>query len=93
MAALLSFRQERPDEHGFAGSRRHLHDAIRLRGCWGQYCNLEMAVRTFLLVSADTLLTPFATRDTVVVPTPASFATSFIVIDIRLGPKNGKVYW
>jgi hypothetical protein len=50
----------------------------------GQYCNLEIAVKTFVLVSQDTLPAPFTTRDTVAVETPASLATSFTVHDRTL---------
>lgn len=53
-----------------------------------QYCNVEMAFKTLVLVSRDTLPLPFATRDTVAVETPANLATSFIVPDIPLSPIN-----
>ena len=53
-----------------------------------QYCKVEMALKTLVLVSQDTLRLPFATRDTVAVETPANLATSFIVPDITLSPIN-----
>jgi hypothetical protein len=48
---------------------------------FGQYCNREIAVKTLFLVSLDTFPLPFTTRDTVVVETPASLATSLTVLD------------
>jgi hypothetical protein len=45
----------------------------------GQYCNVEMAVKTLALVRPDTFAAPFTTRDTVATETPASRATSFTV--------------
>jgi hypothetical protein len=48
----------------------------------GRYCSLEIASKTLALLSLDTLLQPFTTRDTVVVETPASLATSLTVLDI-----------
>jgi hypothetical protein len=43
----------------------------------GRYCSLAIALKTLVLVSADTAPVPFVTRDTVAVETPASRATSF----------------
>jgi hypothetical protein len=48
------------------------------------YCNLEIAVKTFVFVVEDTLPAPFTTRDTDAVETSASLATSFIVHDPTL---------
>jgi hypothetical protein len=47
----------------------------------GRNPNWEMAFMTFVLLSHDTLPAPFTTRDTVAVETPASLATSLIVLD------------
>jgi len=55
----------------------------------GQYFNLEIAFKTLVLVSPDTLPASFTTRDTVVVETPADLATSFIVHGIKLSPVSG----
>ncbi len=55
---------------------------------FGQYCNLEIAVRTFDLVVHDTYPASFTTRDTVAVETPASPATSLIVLGLRLAAEG-----
>jgi hypothetical protein len=57
----------------------------------GQYCNSQIVAKTLVLILPFTLLAPFATRDTVAVETPASLATSFIVLDIIFSPAGGQV--
>jgi hypothetical protein len=48
----------------------------------GQYCSLETAANTFVLVLRDTVSEPFRTRDTVAVETPARRAMSLTVNEL-----------
>ena len=52
----------------------------------GQYSNSEAASNTLAAVFPDTALEPLVTRDTVAIETPASLATSFIVLGTLLTP-------
>jgi hypothetical protein len=75
--ALLA-RETRVEEPGFLGMPAL--DLPSSAACsLGRYCNRETASNTFVLASQDTLQTPFTTRETVAVDTPASLATSFTV--------------
>src|SRR5260370_42190593 len=60
----------------------HLAPRFNSVACtFGRYCSRELAVKTLVLVSLDTLQLPFTTRDTVAVETTASLATSVAVLD------------
>jgi hypothetical protein len=54
----------------------------------GWYLSFEIALKTLLLVLLDTFASPFATRDTVVVETPAILATSFALDFMPLRSAN-----
>ena len=49
---------------------------------FGLCCNREIAFITLVLDSSETFVAPFVTRDTVVIETPASLATSLAVWDM-----------
>jgi len=52
----------------------------------GQYSNCDTASNTLASVFRDTVFEPLVTRDTVAMETPASLATSFIVLGTLLTP-------
>ena len=76
--STLSFEIADPRVRRFEGAP--LLDRPNSAACaLGQYCNVDIAAKTFILVSSVTLPVPFDTRDNVVAETSANLATSNIV--------------